>query len=80
MTSPRLLAAAASTRTESEARAARTRKAIFTLKEATKRKRHADYSHMDPADLTEEGVPYDDYSSPCIEPHPFGGGIRAGDY
>jgi hypothetical protein len=60
MTSPRLLAAAASTRTESEARAARTRKAIFTLKEATKRKRHADYSH--------------------IEPHPFGGGISAGDY
>lgn len=55
--------------------------AILTLKEVPKRKKRApDYSHMDPQDLTEDGVPYDDYSSPCIEPHPFGGGISAGDY
>lgn len=55
--------------------------AILTLKEAKpRRRRQPDYSHFDPADLTEEGVPHDDYSSPSIEPHPFGGGIPAGDY
>lgn len=54
--------------------------AILTLKEKKRPKRHADYSHIDPQDMTEEGVPYEGYSSPCIEPHPFGGGISAGDY
>lgn len=56
--------------------------AILTLKEAApkRRRRERDYREIDPQDLTEEGVPYDDYSSPCIEPHPFGGGINAGDY
>jgi hypothetical protein len=50
-------------------------------KEARRRRRNrADYSHMDPADLTEEGVPHPDYSSPSIEDHPFGGGTSAGDY
>jgi hypothetical protein len=36
---------------------------------------------MDPADLDPmTGEPVEGYSSPCIEPHPFGGGINAGDY
>lgn len=56
--------------------------AILTLKEAPKRKRrqpeYRDY--IDPQDLDENGVPYEGYSSPCIEPHPFGGGILAVDY
>jgi hypothetical protein len=55
--------------------------AILTLREVPKRKRRApDYSHIDPQDLDENGELYEGYSSPCIEPHPFGGGISAGDY
>lgn len=54
--------------------------AILTLKPVPKRQRRSDYSDIDPQDLTEEGVPYEGYSSPCIELHPFGGGISAGDY
>jgi hypothetical protein len=56
--------------------------AILTLKEAKpRRQRRPDYSDMDPADLDPmTGEPAEGYSSPCIEPHPFGGGISAGDY
>ncbi len=55
--------------------------AILTLKPVErKRRRRADYSDIDPADLNEDGTPCEGYSSPCIEPHPFGGGISAGDY
>lgn len=55
--------------------------AILTLKEVPKRKRaRHQYTDIDPQDLQEDGTPYPDYSSPCIEPHPFGGGISAGDY
>jgi hypothetical protein len=56
--------------------------AILTLKEVTppKRKRRRDYSDIDPQDLDPNtGEPCDGYSSPCIEPHPFGGGISARD-
>lgn len=55
--------------------------AILTLSEVPKRKRRRDYSDIDPQDIDPDtGEPYDNYSSPCIEPHPFGGGILAGDY
>jgi hypothetical protein len=56
--------------------------AILTLKPvARKRRRRSDYSDIDPQDIDPDtGRPYEGYSSPCIEPHPFGGGISAGDY
>lgn len=39
------------------------------------------YEGIDPGDINPDtNRPYDDYSSPAIEPHPFGGGISAGDY
>lgn len=39
------------------------------------------FEGVDPGDIDPAtGAPYEDYSSPCIEPHPFGGGIKAGDY
>lgn len=44
-------------------------------------KRRARYDDIDPQDIDPNtGAPYEGYSSPCIEPHPFGGGISAGDY
>jgi hypothetical protein len=58
-------------------------KAILTLKEVKpkRRARREDWSDIDPADMDPDtGRPYEDYSSPSIEPHPFGGGISAGDY
>lgn len=54
--------------------------AILTLKEVPKRKRQRNLSHVNPQDLDENGELYEGYSSPYIEPHPFGGGISAGDY
>lgn len=55
--------------------------AILTLKEAPKRNRRQHrFDDIDPSDLQEDGTPYPNYESPCIEPHPFGGGISAGDY
>lgn len=54
--------------------------AILTLKPVERKRRRADYRDIDPQDLTEDGVPHKDYSSPCIELHPFGGGISAEDY
>ncbi len=54
--------------------------AILTLKPVQRKRRRADFSDIDPQDLTEDGVPHEGYSSPSIEPHPFGGGISAGDY
>jgi hypothetical protein len=55
--------------------------AILTLKPAKRRVRQPDYSDIDPRDLDPEtGAPCEGYESPCIEPHPFGGGISAGDY
>lgn len=55
--------------------------AILTLKEVPKRKRRRDFSHIDPSDIDPDtNEPYENYESPCIEPHPFGGGISAGDY
>lgn len=39
------------------------------------------YADIDPQDIDPNtGAPYEDYSSPCIEPHPFGGGMSAEDY
>jgi hypothetical protein len=56
--------------------------AILTLKPVKReRRRRADYSDIDPGDIDPDtGEPYEGYSSPCVEPHPFGGGISAGDY
>lgn len=54
--------------------------AILTIKPVKREKRRPDYPHIDPQDLNEDGDLYEGYSSPCIEPHPFGGGISAGDY
>lgn len=56
--------------------------AILTLKEVKpRRQRREDWSDIDPSDIDPDtGAPCEDYSSPCIEPHPFGGGINAGDY
>lgn len=46
-----------------------------------RRGRAADYSHIDPAHIDPDtGAPYDNYETESIEPHPFGGGILAGDY
>lgn len=55
--------------------------AILTLKAAPKKRRRHAYDDIDPSDIDPEtNEPYDNYESPCIEPHPFGGGINAGDY
>jgi hypothetical protein len=55
--------------------------AIMTLQPKGKRRRSPDDSDIDPADLDPiTGEPVEGYESPCIEPHPFGGGISAGDY
>lgn len=54
--------------------------AILTLKPVKRVRRAQDNSNIDPSDLDENGELYENYSSPCIEPHPFGGGISAGDY
>lgn len=79
MTSPKLLAASRSTRTEEQVR----RLHITSVSGPHKRRRaQAErYDGVDPSDIDPEtGAPYDNYSSPCIEPHPFGGGIPAGEY
>lgn len=55
--------------------------AILTLKAVPKARRRHQFDDIDPQDIDPEtNEPYDNYSSPCIEPHPFGGGINAGDY
>lgn len=55
--------------------------AILTLKAVPKRGRRHSYDDIPPEHIDPEtNEPYEDYSSPCIEPHPFGGGISAGDY
>lgn len=56
------------------------RTAILSLK-AKPRRRRVDYRDIDPSDIDPDtNEPYDNYESPCIEPHPFGGGISAADY
>lgn len=46
-----------------------------------RRRGRRDWSHIDPSDIDPDtNEPYPDYSSPSIEPHPFGGGISAKDY
>lgn len=55
--------------------------AIMTLKPKPRKVRRPDYSDIDPQDIDPAtGEPYEGYSSPCIEPHPFGGGISAAEY
>lgn len=56
--------------------------AILTLREApTKRSRRHQFDDIPPEHIDPEtNEPYPDYESPSIEPHPFGGGISAGDY
>ncbi len=83
MTSQHLIDASASTRTESEVRAQRerTKRAILSLNEVPKHQRWRNWSYVDPSDIDPDtNEPYDNYESLCIEPHPFGGGISAGDY
>jgi hypothetical protein len=54
---------------------------ITSIRENKKPKRRSDYRDIDPSDIDPDtNELYANYSSPCIEPHPFGGGIKASDY